>query len=188
MQLGTRIREQRTSRNLTQQELGERCYVTRQTVANWESGRTLPDIQSLKYLAETFNISVDALIADDATEIVLRDAADRREMLLLIAGYVAASLVCGISTAVSSDERGVELQAIWLIGAVVIVLIIVRFAHIRQTRNIYTTRQIAAFVKGCRSVRELPEAGIRGLIVQHWVLLIFVGMVAVQAVIIALAS
>ena len=49
--LETKIKELRASANLSQEELAEKVYVTRQTVSNWENGKSYPDIHSLLLLS-----------------------------------------------------------------------------------------------------------------------------------------
>ncbi|MCM2139482.1 helix-turn-helix transcriptional regulator [Vagococcus fluvialis] len=44
MRLGEVLKEKRVELNLTQEEVGEKLFVTRQTISNWENGKTLPDI------------------------------------------------------------------------------------------------------------------------------------------------
>ena len=68
MNVGQRIREHREAAGLLQDDLAKSCYVSRQTISNWERNRTLPDIESLKRIAGTFGTTVDALIGDDAPE------------------------------------------------------------------------------------------------------------------------
>lgn len=47
MELNTQIKKYRTKLNLSQEELAEKVYVTRQTISNWETGKSYPDIYSL---------------------------------------------------------------------------------------------------------------------------------------------
>ena len=47
MELNEQIKKYRTEMNLSQEELAEKIYVTRQSVSNWENGKTYPDIHSL---------------------------------------------------------------------------------------------------------------------------------------------
>ena len=60
--VGGRIRAVRTRAGLSQEALAERLHVTRQTVSNWELGRNLPDIETLKVLAEALEVPVEQLI------------------------------------------------------------------------------------------------------------------------------
>lgn len=65
MELNNQIRKYRTSLNLSQEELAEKVYVSRQTVSNWETGKSYPDIHSLLLLSSLFDISLDQLIKGD---------------------------------------------------------------------------------------------------------------------------
>lgn len=60
----TQIKKYRTSLNLSQEELAEKIYVTRQTISNWENDKCYPDIHSLLLLSSVFNISLDQLRID----------------------------------------------------------------------------------------------------------------------------
>jgi len=46
---------------MTQEDLAEKAGVTRQAVAKWESGETVPDLEKCRLLAETFGVSLDDL-------------------------------------------------------------------------------------------------------------------------------
>ena len=50
---------------LSQEELAEKVYVTRQTVSNWENGKSYPDIHSLLLLSSLFEVSLDELVKGD---------------------------------------------------------------------------------------------------------------------------
>lgn len=60
--IGKNIRELRCARGLTQEELGERLHVTRQTVSNYENGRTRPDIDLLLDIAAALDTDANALL------------------------------------------------------------------------------------------------------------------------------
>ena len=65
MELNAQIKKYRTELNLSQEELAEKVYVTRQTVSNWENEKSYPDIHSLLLLSSLFNVSLDQLIKGD---------------------------------------------------------------------------------------------------------------------------
>ena len=46
---------------MTQEDLAEQVGVTRQAIAKWESGETIPDLEKCRMLAETFGVSLDDL-------------------------------------------------------------------------------------------------------------------------------
>ena len=51
----------RKYKQLTQEELAEKVGVTRQAIAKWESGETMPDLERSRILAEIFEVSLDDL-------------------------------------------------------------------------------------------------------------------------------
>ena len=51
----------RKMRKMTQEDLAEQVGVTRQAIAKWESGETIPDLEKCRMLAETFGVSLDDL-------------------------------------------------------------------------------------------------------------------------------
>ncbi|MBR6536646.1 MAG: helix-turn-helix transcriptional regulator [Lachnospiraceae bacterium] len=65
MELGKQIKNCRQVANLSQEELAERVYVSRQTISNWENDKSYPDVHSLVLLSEIFQISLDKLIKGD---------------------------------------------------------------------------------------------------------------------------
>lgn len=56
------ILDLRKKLKLSQDEFAARLFVTRQAVSRWETGETIPNIDTLKLIAKTFDISVDELL------------------------------------------------------------------------------------------------------------------------------
>ena len=52
----------RTKKGLSQDELAEKVFVTRQAVSRWETGETVPNTETLKRLSELFNVSINTLL------------------------------------------------------------------------------------------------------------------------------
>ena len=52
----------RTERGLSQDELAEKVFVTRQAVSRWENGETRPGVETLKLLSNFFNVSINTLL------------------------------------------------------------------------------------------------------------------------------
>lgn len=65
MELGEKIKMKRVAISLTQQELADDLFVSRQTISNWELGKSYPDIDSLIRLSDQFSISLDDLLKGD---------------------------------------------------------------------------------------------------------------------------
>ena len=56
------ILELRTKKGLSQDELAEKAYVTRQAVSRWETGETVPNTETLKLLSRFFDVSINTLL------------------------------------------------------------------------------------------------------------------------------
>ena len=52
----------RTKRGLSQEELAEKVFVTRQAVSRWENGDTTPNTETLKLLSKLFDVSINTLL------------------------------------------------------------------------------------------------------------------------------
>ena len=56
------ILELRTKQGLSQEALAEKVFVTRQAVSRWETGETIPNIDTLKLLSKLFDVSINTLL------------------------------------------------------------------------------------------------------------------------------
>ena len=60
--IGKNIRDLRAKKNMTQEELAEKLFVTRQTVSNYETGRSRPDVEMLANIAEILDTDANTVI------------------------------------------------------------------------------------------------------------------------------
>lgn len=65
---GEKLKKLRMEKHFTQEELAEKIWVTRTAISKWETNRGYPGIDSLKQLANLFDISIDELISDEDVE------------------------------------------------------------------------------------------------------------------------
>lgn len=65
MNIGNNLFQARKKSGLSQEEVGEKLGVSRQTISKWETNETLPDIYQSKKLAKIYNLSLDKLIEFD---------------------------------------------------------------------------------------------------------------------------
>ena len=71
MALGQNILELRKKSGLSQEQLGDKINVTRQTISNWELEETSPNPEQLKQLSKVLKVSVDELLDNDLHDLVL---------------------------------------------------------------------------------------------------------------------
>lgn len=57
----------RTEKGLSQDELAEKVFVTRQAVSRWENGETVPNTETLKLLSKLFDVSINTLLGSPRT-------------------------------------------------------------------------------------------------------------------------
>ncbi len=169
MEISDQIRRLRTERSMSQDDLAKAIFVSRQTVCNWETDKTYPDVQSILLLSQVFGVSTDELIKGDVAAIQRSVAADAASMKWLSAGMavlVAGGVVCfvalvtlwrapsGTGNLTMGDLVGAVLFAVfWGLG----MLAAVQVERIKSKHDLVTYREIMAFYDG-----TLDEGGREG--------------------------
>ncbi|MBE6153900.1 MAG: helix-turn-helix transcriptional regulator [Firmicutes bacterium] len=90
MKLGEKIFELRKKCGLSQEQLGEKINVTRQTISNWELGETSPNPEQLKLLSKELNVSIDELLDNDIHSVLIEKVSNTEKL----AGLVLRVLKC----------------------------------------------------------------------------------------------
>lgn len=99
MDFGKQIKQLRNDRNLTQEQMAEKLFVSRQAVSNWENNKNLPDLELVILMSTTFHISLDELILggndmNNMTEKLIKDGSEtRRAKFNMIAYSIAGALM-----------------------------------------------------------------------------------------------
>lgn len=86
MDIATLIKEYRTKTGITQQELADKVFVTRQTISKWELGKSEPDNVSLDLLFKEMNIE------KESQKDIKANLISRKNILLIIIGIYLKSL------------------------------------------------------------------------------------------------
>ena len=71
MSLGENILKLRKKNGLSQEQLGEKVNVTRQTISNWELNETSPNPEQLKLLSKALKVSIDELLNNDISNVLV---------------------------------------------------------------------------------------------------------------------
>lgn len=163
MELHTQIKKYRISMNLSQEELAEKIYVTRQTISNWENNKSYPDIHSLLLLSSFFNISLDQLIKGDIEimkEEIMKEETSREGiqkfnrdggiftllLIVLIVSFVPLTIFLGF--------YGLIICAVlWIIS----LYYAARIEKYKKNHNIQTFKEIVAFTEG-KKLDEIEKA------------------------------
>lgn len=146
MELGNRIKKFRESINLSQEELADKIYTSRQTISNWENDKTYPDINSLKLLSNIFDVSLDNLIEGDI-EIMKKGIkeSDCKSFKTLTSIFAIELLILVLSAYPLIMMVGIIGIVIWVL--LFITCLITSFLLEKQKKeyNIQTYKEIVAF-------------------------------------------
>ena len=162
MQVGKQIQHYRKEKNLSQDDLAEIIFVSRQSISNWERGATYPDIQKLLLLSKVFEVSLDKLVKGDLE--TMKQIIHDQEFMRYQKDEVVFSLLLIGSPIISTplilylDRYGIAISCLILAVAIFYALRIEKF---KKKHNLRTYRQIVAYEQG-RSLSEIEEAEERG--------------------------
>ena len=62
MKIGDKLKNARLKKSMTQEEVAEKLFVSRQSISNWENNKTYPDIGNVIALSDLYQISLDELL------------------------------------------------------------------------------------------------------------------------------
>ena len=164
MELHAQIKKYRLQLELSQEGLAEKVYVTRQTISNWENGKSCPDIHSLLLLSSLFQVSLDQLIKGDIETIKeIIDEQDIKEfnrygtifsVHLLVFVLVAVPMFMWLER-YTYIPMGI-LFAVTMFWAL-------KVESIKKKNDVQTYKEIVAFTEGKRldEIQKMVEEGKR---------------------------
>ena len=164
MEVGAQIKKYRINMGISQEELAEKVYVSRQTVSNWETEKNYPDIHSILLLSSVFNVSLDQLIKGDV-EIMKKEIKDTEIKKLNKYGGIYAVFL--ILTVVSLVPFIAFMDWYGLIPWGIVYTVAVYFAFktekVKKENHLSTYKEIVAFMEGKRldDMEEQQEIGKR---------------------------
>jgi len=183
MEIGKQIRKHRLDAQLSQEELADKIYVTRQTISNWENDRNYPDIRSLVLLSSVFGVSLDILVKGDVqtmkeqidAEDIRVFKKDQRVYLIMLIGMVILPMPL---------VRYLKVWGIllWLAWAAVSIWWSLRIEKRKKAHDIHTYKEIIAFLEGRRldELEKQQEIGKRHY--QHFLIELVVALVGLVVV------
>lgn len=162
MEIGNQIKLHRAALNLSQEELAEQVYVTRQTLSNWENGKTYPDINSLLRLSGVFGVTLDELVKGDIPkmkeQIKQSDIIEFKRASYILTVMYLVMVVSALPLWSYLKITGVVIWGIWTAAAL---LYAFHVEKLKKRHNIQTYKEIQAFMDGTR-LDELETAVEKG--------------------------
>lgn len=97
LEFGSKLKDARVKKGLSQQELADQLFVARQTVSRWESGSRYPDYDTLGRLSEILGVSASELLGqNEMHNMTITAANDRRSPKILIISLAALAVSVAI--------------------------------------------------------------------------------------------
>ena len=159
MNLQHQIKSYRTSMGFSQDKLAEKIYVSRQTISNWETGKSYPDVHSLILMGKTFNISLDELVKGDI-EVMKKtfesvEVEKFKQLSNVFTVLLAAVIIVPIPLFYFLHWVGVIIFAVLFVITMVIAL---RIEKLKKKYRIQTYREIVDFLEGTKTDDMIEES------------------------------
>ena len=164
MELGQRIKDCRTEKGMTQEELADRIYVSRQTISSWENDKSYPDVHSLLMMGGLFGVSLDTLIKGDIE--IMKEKVDKS----VVDGFkkdnwifAVLVLLCILSAVPLMKYLGAIGTLIWGIIVSGTLFYALKVEKAKKDNDVYTYKEIVAFYNGEKldSIEKAREEGKR---------------------------
>lgn len=158
MEIGNRIRYYRKEKSLSQDQLAEKLFVTRQTISNWENDKSYPDVKSLVLLSEVFEVSIDKLIKGDIEEMKeIISNEDKTRFIRLSRIYTVCCLIIITTPIPLLHFFGYTGICIWVLFSIFGLYVANLVEKQKKKYDIQTYKEIVAFLNG-KSLNEIEKA------------------------------
>jgi len=118
LELNEKLQELRKQKELTQEELAEKLFVSRTAISKWESGRGYPNIDSLKAIAEFFDVTIDELLSSkELLSLAQKDSAIKIQQVRdLVFGLLDLSFLLLIFIPLFGQQEGDFIRQVSLLA------------------------------------------------------------------------
>ena len=179
MDVGIRIKKYREKQNISQDELAEKIFVSRQTISNWENSKSYPDIKSLLLLSDIFKVSLDDFMKGDIEKIKnLVNTQKVREFNIIGYIYLAELLILAITAYPLFKLEGNIGVIIWILFFLVTFFTAGIDEKIKKNNNIQTYKEILAFINSKQLNYEERQQELGKRMYQKILFAILAGMIA----------
>ena len=153
MELSKEIKRLRTEMGWSQEVLAEKAYVSRQTVSNWETEKSYPDIHSLLLLSDVFGVTLDELVKGDVEimkEVIRNNDAGNVKKCQWTGLGCMLGLIFVVTPLFESGSEVGRIVGCLLAGAMAVgaFMSFRKLEQIKQDNDIQTKRELIAFMNG----------------------------------------
>ncbi len=118
MEFNEKLSALRKQKGLTQEELANALYVSRTAVSKWESGRGVPNIESLKAISKYFSVSIDDLLSGEELLTIADEDYKRKETYIrnLVFGVLDCGMIMFLVIPFFGQSAGENIKAVTLLN------------------------------------------------------------------------
>lgn len=148
MNVGARIKKYREKQNISQDELALKVFVSRQTISNWETNKSYPNIKSLTMLSNIFHVTLDDFIKGDIEEmkrIVSKEKIEKFNIMSYI--FLVEMLIVMFSAYPLFTLDGYIGVIIWALFFVITFVTAIVIEKFKKKNDIQTYKEIIAFME-----------------------------------------
>ena len=148
MNVGARIKKYREKQNVSQEELALKVFVSRQTISNWETNKSYPDIKSLTMLSNIFHVTLDDFIKGDIEEmkkIVSKEKLEKFNIMSYI--FLVEMLILMFSAYPLFSIDGYIGVIIWILLFVITLVTATIIEKFKKNNDIQTYKEIIVFME-----------------------------------------
>lgn len=149
MDIGLQIKKFREQQKISQEELAFKIFVSRQTISNWETNKSCPDVKSLIALSNIFNVSLDNFIKEDIEE--MREIVEKttiKKFNVMSFVFLVELIIVTISAYPLFSVDGYTGIIIWLCLFTVALYTASKIERFKKKYDIQTYKEILAFIDG----------------------------------------
>lgn len=172
------IKEKRQKMSLTQMDLANKLLVSNKTISNWETGKTLPDIENIILISKYLNLSLDDLFLGDETMVEkLRKNQQERKFYRVVTISLVSAMVVGtigylfLKLFYSTNMTTIESNLSDYLSIPILVLFIYILKKINWhslisilNKNIIIAMGLLLFLYGIVPVMDFVDSFIRGFV------------------------
>lgn len=172
------IKEKRQKMSLTQMDLANKLLVSNKTISNWETGKTLPDIENIILISKYLNLSLDDLFLGDETMVEkLRKNQQERKFYRVVTISLVSAIIVGtigylfLKLFYSTNMTTIESNLSDYLSIPILVLFIYILKKINWhslisilNKNIIIAMGLLLFLYGIVPVMDFVDSFIRGFV------------------------
>ena len=147
MDIGIKIKRYREQQKMSQEELALKIFVSRQTISNWETNKSCPDVKSLVALSTIFNVSLDDFIKEDIREmrkIVEKTTIKKFNVMSVV--FLIELIVIAVSAYPLFSINGNTGIIIWFCMFAITLYTASKIEKFKKNYDIQTYKEILAFI------------------------------------------